>query len=148
MEALKPLISDYVTSHDLVYQALLETFIRFANDRLSLYGKDELFSHPEFKNDSEKLLGVLKLLNDQTIFKEMECEDEEKITLHVGDIKDNPNVSVVTAKFKLGEDSENTIALVGPTRMDYDKAMSALKYLAEELEQYFKNGGDDHGGEA
>ena len=43
-EALKPILNDYIVDHDLVYQALLETFVRFASDRLSLYGRDELFS--------------------------------------------------------------------------------------------------------
>ena len=49
MEALKPVLSDYVISHDVVYQALMETFLRFASDRLSLYGREELFNNPEFK---------------------------------------------------------------------------------------------------
>ena len=44
------------------------------------------------------------------------------------------------------KDSESTITLVGPTRMDYDKALSALEYLTKELEKYFNDkGGSDDG---
>ena len=40
-------------------------------------------------------------------------------------------------KIKLGDD-ENTIALVGPTRMDYEKAVNAIEYIKNELTKYFE----------
>ena len=147
MEALKPVLSDYVVSHDAVYQALLETFVRFAGDRLSLYGREELFTHPEFKNDTEALIRVMKLLEDASLFKKVDRQaiESDEPVVSIGDIEGNPDVALVTATIKVGEDSENTITLVGPKRMDYDKAMSALEYLAQELEKYFndKGGSDD-----
>ena len=148
MEALKPVLNDYVVSHDIVYQALLETFIRFAGDRLSLYGREELFNQPEFKNDAEKLQEVFKLLNDKSLFKsvskEAANEKDEKVILKIGDI--NPDVSMVTTKLKIGDGEESTITLLGPTRMDYDKVLSALEYLTDELNKYFNdlnNGGNN-----
>ena len=140
VEALKPILSDYVVSHDIVYQALLETFIRFAGDRLSLYGREELFNQPEFKNDADKLQEVFKLLNDKSVFKEVqkEIEDEDdKIHVNIGET--NPDVSMVTTKFKIGDGEESTITLLGPTRMDYDKVLSALEYISEELNKYFED---------
>ena len=142
MEALKPVLSDYVVSHDLVYQALLETFIRFAGDRLSLYGRDELFNQPEFKNDAEKLQEVLRLLSDKSLFKEVKNKGED-VVIDIGE--SNPDVSMVSTTVKIGN-GENTITLLGPTRMDYDKALSALEYIAEELNKYFDDlskGGND-----
>ena len=135
IEALKPVLNDYVISHDIVYQAVLETFIRFAGDRLSLYGRDELFNQPEFKNDAEKLEQVFRLLNDKTIFKEVESDVGDKVKLNIGET--NPDVSMVTTKFKIGDGEESTITLLGPTRMDYDKVLSALEYISEELNKYF-----------
>lgn len=147
MEALKPVLSDYVISHDIVYQALLETFVRFAGDRLSLYGRDELFNQPEFKNDAEKLQEVFKLLNDKSIFKEVNKKatgKDDDIIIDIGEV--NPDVSMVTTKFKVGDGEENTITLLGPTRMDYDRVLSALEYIADELNKYFTDlnkGGND-----
>ena len=151
VEALKPILSDYVVSHDIVYQALLETFIRFAGDRLSLYGREELFNQPEFKNDADKLQEVFKLLNDKSVFKEVqkEIEDEDdKIHVNIGET--NPDVSMVTTKFKIGDGEESTITLLGPTRMDYDKVLSALEYISEELNKYFEdlNKGGGNSGDA
>ncbi|MBE6142179.1 MAG: heat-inducible transcription repressor HrcA [Erysipelotrichaceae bacterium] len=146
VEVLKPVISDYVVSHDLVYQALLETFVRFASDRLSLYGREELLNHPEFKNDSNKLMNVLKLLNDSSLFKEVENETRmsEDPLLKIGDeVEINPDVGLVSTKINLGN-GETSICLVGPKRMDYDNAISALEYLQEALNEYFKNRGGNN----
>ena len=149
MELIKPILSDYVISHDAVYQALLETFVRFAGDRLSLYGREELFSHPEFKNDTEALIRVMKLLDDASLFRRVDRQaiSDKEPTVNIGDIEGNPDVALVTAKIKVGEDSENTITLVGPKRMDYDKALSALEYLSKELEKYFNDKGGSESGE-
>jgi transcriptional regulator of heat shock response len=35
-------------------------------------------------------------------------------------------------------EKEGRIALVGPTRMDYDRALSALEYVTDMLEKYFE----------
>ncbi len=143
MESIKPLLQDYVVSHDLVYQALLETLLKFASDRVSLYGREELFTHPEFKNDTEALLRVMKLLNDTSIFKEADSELEqlsENLLVKIGNVEGNPDVALVTAKIKVGDEDENTIALVGPRRMDYDKALSAIEFLAKELNEHYKKG--------
>ena len=142
MEALKPVLSDYVISHDVVYQALMETFLRFASDRLSLYGREELFNNPEFKQDAEKLERVFKLLGDSSIFKTVETKDGG-ITLNIGDVEGNPDVSMVTAKIKVGEEGEQTLTLLGPTRMDYAKVLSALEYIVNELNKYFNKGGNE-----
>ena len=152
MEALKPVLQDYVVQHDVLYQAILETLVRFAGDRLSLYGKEELFEHPEFKNDTEALVKVMKMLDDASIFKSVDKEiqnERDNLLVKIGDIKDNPDISVVSAKVKIGNDGENTISLIGPKRMDYDKAINAMEYLVSELEKYFNDkGGNDNGGEA
>lgn len=139
MEALKPVLSEYVISHDLIYQALLEAFVRFASDRLSLYGREELFNHEEYKNDVDKLEKIFKLLGNNQLLKDVDKEVKNKNgkVLKIGDIEGNPDVSMITAKVDLGEEGETSISLLGPTRIDYDKAISALEYIAEELSKYF-----------
>ena len=150
IEILKPILSDYVVSHDLIYQALLETFMRFASDRLSLYGGEELFSHPEFKNDSEKLMKVMKMLNNGALFKQVEKDNDAKEPLFkIGEDLGDPDVGVVSTKINLGN-GETSICLVGPKRMDYDEALSALEYLQKMFDKYFQGedleDDDDKGG--
>ena len=139
-EALKPVLNEYIVDHDIVYQALLETFVRFASDRLSLYGRDELFSHEEYKNDTQKLEQMFKLLSDQQLLKEVKKEikaEKDGRIIRIGDIEGNPDVSMVTAKIDLGEEGDRAITLLGPTRIDYDQVLSALEYITETLTEYF-----------
>lgn len=147
MESLRPVLSDYIVSHDVVYQAILESLVRFAGDRLSLYGKEELFNHPEFKNDTEALMRVMKLLDDASLLRkaDYQIEDDYETAVSIGDIEGNPDVAIVTTKVRIGRDGENTITLVGPKRMDYDKALSALEYLSQELDRYFNDKGGHSG---
>ena len=147
MNAIEPVLKDYVVYHDVVYQAMMETFIKFASDRLSLYGRDQIFNNPEFRDDSEKLRRVFQLLNDASVFKEDRHDEEEGPSVRIGEVDGNPDVSMVTAKFRMGDNGESSITLLGPTRMDYDKAMSALEYIAEELNKYFdkENKGGNRG---
>ena len=93
------------------------------------------------------------LLNDKSVFKSIDREVKEgdnDLSIRIGDINGNPDVSMVTTTFKMNDGDESTITLLGPTRMDYDKALSALEYLSEELSKYFNdlNGGGNNGGEA
>lgn len=141
MEALQPILKDFIVSHDVVYRALMETFLRFASDRLSLYGREELFNNPEFKNDTGRLERVFKLLGNSDSFKEERRKqeiDDGKAVISIGGINGNNDVSTVTAKIRINsKEGESSITLLGPTRMDYDKALSALEYIADELNKYF-----------
>ena len=49
---------------------------------------------------------------------------------------DLEDVTLISKKIPFNNGSKGTIALVGPTRMDYDLVMNALEYLAEELSKF------------
>ena len=107
--------------------------------------KPERFVVITFTNKSaEDMLGKI----NEAIEEEAKKEDDP--ILKIGEVKDNPDVAMVTTKFKIGDGQESTITLLGPTRMDYDKALSALEYLSDALNKYFNDldGGDSNGGDA
>lgn len=142
MASLKPILSDYIISHDVMYKAIMETFIRFAKDRIELYGKNELFTQPEFNDDARKIKELLNFLESPENVKKYQdnaSSDYHKgnIHLHIGSDEDGPDVSIITTKLSFGDTNEGTIALVGPKRMDYDKVLSALELLDELMKEYF-----------
>ena len=138
MEAIRPLINDYVINHDVIYQAMLEAFIGFAKDRLSAYGQEELFDQPEFANDALKMKKLIELFNTPEVFREVETEEDGDISIHIGGESSNDeDVSIVQARIKVPGKQEQSIAVVGPKRMDYDKVVSSLEYLIKELDEYY-----------
>lgn len=138
MQAIKPLINDMVINHDVIYKAMLEAFIGFAKDRLSTFGKEELFEQPEFANDASKMRKLMELLDQPDVFRKVEDENDSNISIHIGgESNDDDDVSIVQAKLKMPGKQERSIAVVGPKRMDYDKVVSSLEYLINELDKYY-----------
>ena len=143
MEAMKPALTDYLVGQRLVFDAILGAFASFASKHLELFGKDELYSQPEFANDAMKLRKLLKFLDDPTELKEAlskvnESKDGE-VVVQIG-TKDVPtDLALVSAKVSLPGEPESALTILGPSRMDYDRVVSTLQYFAKELDQYFKN---------
>jgi heat-inducible transcriptional repressor len=145
MEAMKPIVTDYAVGQEVVYQALLEAFVKFTGDRISLYGKDALFNQPEFLNDTTRLQKVLNLLDDPKAFRKAVGEAQKTgsgVAVHIGTENEGmENVSIASVGLnipgKIGEGT--TLTVLGPTRMDYEKVVSILKYFADELDNYFES---------
>ena len=71
MELLQPLLTDYIVEQEVLANAFTDAFIRYARDRLSLYGKESLLEQPEFINDSEKLRKLISILDDPEKIREL-----------------------------------------------------------------------------
>ena len=141
MKAIKPLLSDYVIDHDIIYQAMLEAFIGFAKDRLSAFGKEELFEQPEFRDDASKIRKLIELFDSPEVFREVEEEGDNEISIHIGgESTGDDDVSIISAKVKIPGQKEGSIAIVGPKRMDYDQVVSSMEYLITELERRYSTG--------
>lgn len=110
-----------------------------ADDHLYFEGAACIMAHPEFTDIRKARLflsvcedkkGLLNLLNE-----DMELEG---IKIHIG--KENAyneiqDCSVVTCNYNTGGTVVGAIAAIGPTRMEYGKVISVLKYISHELEK-------------
>ena len=142
MEAMKPAVNDYMVGQDQIYQVLLRAFVQFAGERAEMYGKENLLDHPEFAEDAKKLKKVLQLMDNPEAMRSAMAENAEPsdsgIRVSFGSPKEGlDDVAVLSADIKIPGKQSTQISLVGPTRMDYEKAMSALRYVTEQLDEYF-----------
>jgi heat-inducible transcriptional repressor len=143
MEAMKPALTDYVVGQEVIYDAILEAFAKFATDRLSLYGKDALYNQPEYANDAEKLRQLLNLLDDPENLKKALAGNikagKEGVNVHIGTAQEGlEDMAVVSAGLALPGEPNACLTVLGPSRMDYEKVVSTLRYFAEALDQYFE----------
>ncbi|MCQ2772616.1 MAG: heat-inducible transcriptional repressor HrcA [Bacilli bacterium] len=143
MEAMKPALNDYMMGQELIYQAILAVFAKFASERMSLYGKESLYNQPEFANDAEKLRALLSFLDDQDKIKEILQATNYAVpggvALQIG-MKENEatnNLALVSTQVSVPGIPNAILTILGPTRMDYDKVVSTMKYFADELQAYF-----------
>jgi heat-inducible transcriptional repressor len=141
MEAMKPALSDYIVGHDAIYQAILQTFLKFASERMDLYGKENLLDQPEFADDAKKLRRILSLIdNPKALRSALEGGEEEEGDMSVRIAPEgSDDVAIVSAKIAIPGGQNASISLVGPTRMDYEKALAMLGYVSSALDEYFGN---------
>src|SRR5699024_3818304 len=102
------------------YNAFAHTFLKFATDRISYFGKNNLLSQQDFM-EIEKMRKVAQLLENNNIWKSFDNE-YEGINIKIGgenNLSDLNDISVVSTKLKLSPKKEGSVAIIGPTRMDY-----------------------------
>jgi len=143
MEAMRPALTDYLVGQRLVFDAILGAFTSFASKHLELFGKDELYSQPEFANDAMKLRELLRFIdNPDELKKALEKAKEGKdadIIVQIGTPSDGlDDLALVSAKISLPGEQKSALTVLGPSRMDYDRVVSTLQYFAQELDRYFE----------
>ena len=142
MEALAPILTDYVIEHQVIFQAFADAFLRYARERLELFGKRDLLDQPEYRDDASKIKKLLSLLDNPEELARLAQGDEE-INIKIGNPEQDKDLSVISATVNLGNNKRGQIAVVGPTRMDYGKVVSTLEYVVHELEEYFQTNSDE-----
>ena len=106
------------------------TLISSDDDNIYLYGRNNVFDYPEFR-DFEKLRRFMYLLEEEELIKGiLKSYLDNDISIRIGcenlfdEVKD---YSIIT----FGYQDLGTIALIGPKRMDYSKVMNYIRYLLE-----------------
>ena len=98
-------------------------------------GMDRLLAQPEF-SDVQKVASLIKLLDDGKLLSEFfKGEMGEGLVIAIG--KENRisqilNCSMVSSTYRVG-DLSGTIAVIGPTRMPYEKLVSVVEYTARTM---------------
>lgn len=149
-ELLKPIITQYVKNNDVVYQQIAQVLLKFTTQRVSMFGSDHLLDQPEFSQDANKLRKLIKLIESPEQMKEFlkESKNSDKFGIHIADDEDENlnDVSIITSDINVRGSKHGTIALVGPKRMDYDKVLSALEYLVEQIDVLYSEDEEDDNG--
>ena len=139
--SLKSILFDSLIEGDVVYQTMLKTFVKLNNNRMIIFGKEKLLDQPEFASDPESLKKLMDLLDSPKYFKDItkDMKAKEGISVKIGNKESGlKDISVVSANLGLPGAEDKYISVIGPTRMNYDEAFSAIETLLDELHKRFK----------
>ena len=137
-------IRDEIADTDLFESAL--EIIRRALDaskeeRLYLGGTSELLTQPEF-HDVEKVKATLLMLEKEELIKDLlHAHMGDGLEVTIGQENEDSHFkdsSIITATYHLNGELLGTIAVMGPTRMEYAKAMSLLEYMNDNIKNVIK----------
>ena len=91
-----------------------------------------MLNQPEF-NSVEKIKRIFDKLDSDEIIDSIE-EDNGDINIYIGkESKLDDDVTIIKTKYKTSSD-EGTIAIVGPKRMEYDRVVSMLEFIKDNIE--------------
>ena len=106
------------------------TTISVDKDDMVLYGRNNVFDYPEFR-DIDRLKKFMYLMEEEERIREIvDSYTNTDITIRIGNENNFDEVkdySVVTFNYK----DEGTIAIIGPKRMDYSRVVSYIRYLLD-----------------
>lgn len=131
---IKPIIGNYVKSHETLYQAFYNAFNEFTfKNHMHMAGRTKLLDYQEFDN-VKKVKQILNKFDDEKMIKKIEADDNN-INVYIGHENNfDDDVSVIKTKYNINGET-GTIAIVGPKRMDYEKVVSLLDFIKQNLER-------------
>ena len=113
---VKPILSARIKEHEVLFNAFLEAFMKFANSHVYFSGKENLLYQPEY-NDVNKLRRLVTAFENSQSWKSLEpIALEEGVSVRIGSdspIEDLNDVSVISASFKTGNESKGSISVIG-----------------------------------
>lgn len=132
---VKPIIGKYVAQHEQLYNAFYTVFSDFATDDVNIVGRTKFLNQPEFSN-VDKIKNIYEKLDDRETLREIQEDEDRNIKVYIGSESNiDEDVTVIKTTFKNNNNEESTLAIVGPKRMDYERVVSMLEFLKENIEK-------------
>ena len=132
---VKPIIGKYVAQHEQLYNAFYTVFSDFATDDVNIVGRTKFLNQPEFSN-VDKIKNMYEKLDDKETLREIQEDEDRNIKVYIGSESNiDEDVTVIKTTFKNNNNEESTLAIVGPKRMDYERVVSMLEFLKENIEK-------------
>jgi heat-inducible transcriptional repressor len=128
-----------------LYESALEVVNRALDsgkqERLYLGGTTQMLTQPEF-HDVEKVKHTLMMLEKEELIKDiLHAHMGDGLEVTIGQENEDSQMqdsSIITATYHLNGELLGTIAVLGPTRMEYAKAMSLLEYMNDNLTEVIR----------
>lgn len=139
-------VTKELTKYKTVFDRVLDIISAESNNisnNLSIAGKDKLMEYSEF-NDIEKFKKAVSIFeNHETLIPMFDNNEVVEVSISVGsDDTGLEDCSVIKITCNINDGTKITAGVVGPMRMDYSKAVSVLKEVAETIENTLNTEGD------
>lgn len=129
---VKPIIGESTEYQKKLFDAFCSFFNDVTADKnVKVAGRTNLLKN--FDN-VDKVKTILSKIDDGNFIENIK-EDSNGINIYIGSESEfDEDVSVIKAKYTVNGE-EGTLAIVGPKRMEYDKATALLKYIVDNLDE-------------
>ncbi|HLR03835.1 MAG TPA: heat-inducible transcriptional repressor HrcA [Virgibacillus sp.] len=129
------MMKTYVNDVEKSYDYLKGAFFNQHPVTMHISGKTNLIMQPEF-DDVEKVRSFYELMDREDEIANLLKTHTEGIQVMIGsenEVDEIKDFSLITASYQLGNSQLGTIALLGPTRMEYRRVINLLHALSSEM---------------
>lgn len=122
-----------------VAQRVKQALVAAEDDQVYMDGTSNILRQPEF-HQSERISVLLDALEQrkmlyQVLSKALLGPDVTVIIGSENRLADMQDCSFVTARYSVGDRVVGSIGVIGPTRMDYRRAVAAVRFMASNLSE-------------
>ena len=131
------LLRSHIGNYENILQSLSSTLYMEEKDRVFFGGKTNMLAQPEF-NDINKIRSLMLLIDQGKDLSQHIRAKEAGIHIKIGSENNIPGMegcSIISASYSIGPEQLGTIALLGPTRMEYSRVVSLLQLVSSDLSQ-------------
>lgn len=129
------LMRRHLRHYDSILASIAETLDEPGQEKLFLSGKANMLIQPEF-SDIGKIRNLMAMIESEDGIYELIRENPAGINVRIGTENKNTameDCSLITATYSVGEEKLGTIAILGPTRMEYSRVISLLELLSSDM---------------
>jgi heat-inducible transcriptional repressor len=136
-------MAPYTAVLDKIFATLLQTAHTLSERRVFMDGASQLLRQPEF-HDVQRLENLLNALEQrsalyQVLSRALQGCDVTVIIGMENGWRPMQECSIVTTSYRIGTRTAGYLGVVGPTRMQYDRAAAAVNLMAQSLSTLLTN---------
>ncbi|MGJ7912193.1 heat-inducible transcriptional repressor HrcA [Neobacillus sp. LXY-1] len=128
------MLRQHIHNYDLMMHTLGQLLKMPVSEKLFFGGKTNMLSLPEF-HDITKVRNLLNIMDQEEWIANLR-KHSKGIHVKIGSENQNSAMeecSLITATYSAGEEKLGTIAILGPTRMEYSRVIGLLRILSHDL---------------
>jgi heat-inducible transcriptional repressor len=137
-----------LSKHKHIFNAAMDLIQETLNlnpeEKVYLAGTLNILNQPEF-SDISKVRTLLSLLEQDRVLKDIVSDEslkEDGISVKIGGenrVEGLQDCSTITATYELNGKTIGSVGVIGPTRMDYEKAVSIVEFMTQHLSHMMKD---------
>lgn len=132
-------LSNYMSYQSQIIDSFIQAFGKFTSENFFLSGMTNVFEQPEFKS-MDNIKRFLEMMDRREIMKMIGTGDGLSIKFS-SDLEIIPidQMTVISIPYQISDTEKGTIAIMGPSRMSYQKVIPLLEYIAANLAKLYKD---------
>lgn len=131
-------IIEYMEYQERIIDTFLNAFKQMSEENIYLTGMGHMLVQPEF-NDINQLKELMYMLDRKELVKLVGHTNKLSVRIgREGTYMPTDTCSIISVPYFVSEEDQGTIAIIGPTRMDYSKVIPLMEYVAKNIAKLYK----------